>query len=298
MRRLIRWVVRIVAVLAAVIAAGIGYVYFKTSRQMAAVHHVAVPNIRIPSDPASIERGRYIAERVSMCTDCHGTDLGGKMVEDSFAMGRLAAPNLTRGKGGIGSRYTDADFVRTLVHGVRPDNRSVVFMPSADYQFTERALGELIAYVKSVPPVDREMPSLRVGPVARTLAVVAGFPLSPAAIIDHERVTFAEENTADDPAAEGDQLVSMAGCRGCHSQDLTGGGGPPPGASNITPVGIGHWTERDFITAVRDHKRPNGSTISDAMPRAYGSMSDDDLSHIFAFLKTVPAAGKRMKNQD
>jgi mono/diheme cytochrome c family protein len=297
MRRLFRWVVRIVAVLVAVVAGGLGYVYFKTSREMAAEYRVTVPAIAIPTDAASIERGRYIAERISMCTDCHGKDLGGKMVADNFAMGRLAAANLTRGKGGIGSRYTDADFVRVLVHGVRPDGRSVVFMPSADYQFTKRAIGELIAYVKSVPPVDREWPRPQAGPMARVLAVAAGFPLSPAALIDHEHATFAEEQTADDPAAQGAQLVAMAGCRGCHGPDLTGGGGPPPGASNITPTGISHYTQRDFVTAIREHKRPNGSTINDAMPRAYGEMSDPDLASIFAYLQTVPPAGKKSKNQ-
>jgi hypothetical protein len=78
---------------------------------------------------------------------------------------------------------------------------------------------------------------------------------------------------------------------------LKGGGGPPPGAANITPVGIGNWSEQDFFTALRDHKRPNGTAIDDAMPRGYGQMADEDLRKIFSFLKTVPAAGEKSKNQ-
>ncbi len=33
-----------------------------------------------------------------------------------------------------------------------------------------------------------------------------------------------------------------------------------PDAANLTPVGIGGWTEADFKTAIRDGRRPNGTT--------------------------------------
>ena len=99
------------------------------------------------------------------------------------------------------------------------------------------------------------------------------------------------------PIAAGDYLVSSAGCRGCHGQDLVGGGGPPPGGGNITPVGIGDWTEADFKHALREGKRPNGTTLAPQMPRAFGAMSDEDLSKVFAYLKTVPAKGTKTKNQ-
>jgi cytochrome c553 len=297
MRSVVRWLVRLVTVLVAAVLIFLGYVYVRTSRAMAATYQVTVPAVQIPADAAAIERGRYISERVSMCSDCHGKDLGGRIVEESFAMGRMSAPNLTRGKGGIGASYTDADYVRTLMHGVRPDGRSVLIMPSSEYRFSERSLADLIAYLKQVPPVDREMPKPTAGPLARVLAVVAGYHLIPAAIIDHERVSFAAEQTAENAVAYGAQLVAMGGCQACHLPDLTGGGGPPPGAGNITPVGIGDWTERDFVTALRQHTRPNGSAISETMPLAYGDMSDTDLAAIYAYLKTVPAAGKKTERQ-
>ena len=97
--------------------------------------------------------------------------------------------------------------------------------------------------------------------------------------------------------ATGKDLVSSAGCHACHGAQLTGGSGPPPGGSNITPVGIGGWSERDFVSALRTHRRPNGSAIDAAMPRAYGDMSDEDLARIYAFLRTVPPAGAKTANQ-
>jgi mono/diheme cytochrome c family protein len=170
-------------------------------------------------------------------------------------------------------------------------------MPSADYKFTEADLGAMVAYVRSVPPVDRELPSPSIGPFARTLSVVGNFPMFVAELIDHDNVKLATAADLSTPVAAGDYLVSTAGCRGCHGPELVGGGGPPPGASNITPVGLGGWTDHDFITAMRDHKRPNGTVIAVEMPRAYGQMSDDDLRKIFEYLKTLPAKGEKTKNQ-
>jgi len=297
MRALLRWTARILFLLIAALAGFVAYLYVVTNRQMAREYDVKIPAVAIPTDAASIDRGRYIATRVSMCTECHGADLGGKVVEENFAMGRLVATNLTSGRGGLGARYSNDDLIRAIVHGVRSDRRSVIFMPSSEFHFTEADLGALVAYMRSLPPVDRELPSSSIGPMARALTVLAGFPLTAASVIDHDRVALEAERDFADPVAAGDKLVAMGGCRGCHGPTLVGGGGPPPGASNITPAGIGEWTRDQFVTAIREHKRPNGTTILETMPRGYGQMSDADLHNIHAYLRTVPAAGTKRPNQ-
>lgn len=263
-----------------------GYVYAASSLLLSKAYAVTPPRISIPSDEASIARGRYLAETVALCSDCHGKDLGGRVLLDNPAMGRLVAPNLTRGRGGLTAAYSDQDLVRAMLHGVRRDGRSVVLMPAGTY--TESELAAIMAYVKSVPPVDREQPSGTVGPVTRALGLLGRFPIAPASTIDHAHVTFARAHDFRDPVRVGEHLVTTGGCRNCHGPDLAGGGGPPPGGSDITPSGMNGWTERDFITAIREHARPNGTTISEVMPRAYGEMSDADLRKIFEYLKTLP----------
>jgi len=298
MKRLLKWTLRLVIVLVLCIAALVGYVYYASGQVMSKTYTVTnVPAVSIPSDAASIARGKYLVEHVSMCTECHDKDLGGKIVQENFAFGRLVSANLTRGRGGLGANYSDQDFVRALLHGVRPDGRSVTFMPSASYRFTQADLSAIIAYVKSVPPVDREPPAMSVGPMARALGLFTDFPLAAASKIDHEHVAFTKIDNPADPVATGDYLLSTAGCRSCHGAGLIGGGGPPPGAANITPVGIGGWSEKDFLTALREHKRPNGTSIEEAMPRAYGQMAEEDLHKIFVYLKTVPPMGAKSKNQ-
>jgi mono/diheme cytochrome c family protein len=171
-------------------------------------------------------------------------------------------------------------------------------MPSNDFRFNEADAAAVIAYLRSIPPVDREQPAASIGPVARALSLFTAFPLVTASKIDHATVAFnAASGVGTDPVTAGKYLVASAGCHGCHGPELKGGGGPPPGAANITPVGIGNWSEQDFFTALREHKRPNGLTIDDAMPRGYGQMADEDLRKIFSYLKTVPPAGEKSKNQ-
>jgi mono/diheme cytochrome c family protein len=298
MKRLLTWTLRLVTLLVLAVCGLVGYIYYASGRQLARTYTVSVPPLTIPTDAASLARGKYLVEKVSMCVDCHAPDLGGQVMEDSFPMGRLVSANLTRGRGGIGATYSDEDLARALLHGVKKDGHSVIFMPSNDFRYNAADAAAVIAYLRSVPAVDRETPPMKIGPMARALGLFTAFPLLPATMIDHATVTFAAASpTTTDPVDAGRYLVASAGCYGCHGEQLKGGGGPPPGAANITPIGIGDWSEKDFFAALREHKRPNGTTIEEAMPRGYGQMADEDLRKIFTFLKSVPAAGEKSKNQ-
>jgi hypothetical protein len=68
-------------------------------------------------------------------------------------------------------------------------------------------------------------------------------------------------------------------------------------SANITPEGIGTWTEADFFKALREGMRPNGTAIdSTVMPiRLTREMTDQETKAIYMFLKTVPpkASGGR-----
>ena len=65
-----------------------------------------------------------------------------------------------------------------------------------------------------------------------------------------------------------------------------------PAAANLTPhaKGLGDWTEADFLRAMRDGKRPDGSDIdAEAMPwRAFGQASDAELHSVWLYLRSLP----------
>lgn len=232
--------------------------------------------------------------------DCHGQNLAGGPFIDDPAIGRIYAANLTAGNGGIAD-FTDIDWVRAIRHGVGPDNKPLLFMPSQEFYYLSDAdLGDLIAYLKSVPPVDGPEPDSSPGPLGRVLFLAGEFPLVPAELIDHD----APRPSAPSPGVtvEYGQYLAV-GCTGCHGTGFSGGpipGVPPewPPAANLTPSGeLATWTEVDFITTMRSGVTPDGRELnSDFMPwPTISRLTDDELKALWLFLQQLPAkeAGTR-----
>ena len=114
-----------------------------------------------PSTEAErIERGRYLAI-AGNCASCHtardGAFLaGGLRFETPF--GTLYSTNITPDPDtGIG-RWSEADFLASLRHGVRPDGEHLypAFPYTAFTKITDEDAAALFAYLRSVPPVRRE----------------------------------------------------------------------------------------------------------------------------------------------
>ena len=270
-------------------------VYVASEQRVNAKINIAAESIPVPTDSASVARGRHLARAISKCIVCHGEDLSGQVLVNDGAMGRWVPMNITAGKGGVGTKFTDADYVRAIRHGVAPDGRKLMMMPSREYvQLSAEDLGAIIAYVKSVPPVDKELPASTLGPVARALLTAHKIPLYDAEELDH--------SLAPPPALPigptmeyGHYLANVGGCTGCHGPGLSGGKiptGPPdwPPAANLTPTGIGtRYTEEKFFKALREGVKPEGTAINPAMPIASTKeMTDDEIHAVWAYLQTVP----------
>lgn len=277
--------------LVAVVASAVAVVYWKSGVLLKETHVVRVAPEVIPTDSAAIARGKHFAESRG-CLSCHGADLGGEKVIDDPAMGRLYGANITRGHGGLPADFSDEDFIRAIRHGVARDGRGLFLMPSTEFaHLSENDMGDLIAFVKSVPPVDRETVPVKVGPVARALLLAGKIKLA-ASEIDHANLT--PDVIAPAVTADYGRYVSVA-CTGCHSNNFSGGKidiGPPdwPPAANLTPHSSGHlskWTEKDFLTVIRTGTRPDGTSTNLVMPRAFGQMNDVELKAIWAFLQTL-----------
>lgn len=249
----------------------------------------------IPKDTASIARGRHLSRAISKCVECHGDDLGGQVVFDGLPMARVVAPNLTSGRGGIAGNRSDDDFLVAIRHGLGLGGRPLVLMPARNYwHMGDVDAASLIAYLRTLPPVDRELEPVKFGLVGRVLLLKGDLdPMFEAKGMDHiarRSVPPAADTTAD----YGRYLAEIGGCTGCHGPTLSGGslpGGPPDAipAANITPEGIGTWTEQDFFKALREGIRPNGSKIDSLMPvRLTREMTDLETKAIYLYLRTVP----------
>ena len=297
LKTILRWTAYSIGALLAVAVFATGSIYGFASYRIARTAEVPPDeHLVVESSAAQIERGRHVAGPLGKCGECHGPDLGGQVMIDDPMFGYVAAPNLTRGVGGVGMRLDERAIELALRHGVRPDGRSLLIMPAEDYQaMSDADVAALAAYIRQIPPVDRELPPPSVGPLARVLYVVAGLPLLSREGVDTARAHVAEAPPAGITVEYGRYVATVGGCTGCHGPGLSGGTlpGSPPGmkpASNITPAGIGSWTEADFLRALREGIRPGGTPIDPAMPVRYTkNMTDVELRAVWAYLQTVPA---------
>jgi mono/diheme cytochrome c family protein len=296
MKRTLRWAGlaggSVVLLLLFVLGGAIGF----TRSQQNRVYAFEVPPLHSTS-AASSEELLALGHRLVLvrgCADCHAPDLGGGIVLEDPAVGRLVASNLTGGQGGVGAAYSEADWVRAIRHGVGPDGRALVFMPSHEfYPIGDDDLAAMIAYMRSVPPVDRVLPHTRVGPVAALLHTAGKMPLLPARMIDH----LAQRPAAPNPGVTVEYGAYLAtGCIGCHGAGYAGGripGAPPgmPVPTNITPdvdTGIGSWSLPDFVRLLREGVRPDGTEVDPFMPVQFTrEFTDMELEAMWLYLQSV-----------
>ncbi|MGZ5251802.1 MAG: c-type cytochrome [Caldimonas sp.] len=254
---------------------------------------VAVAAVALPGDAAGLERGGYLF-RSRGCADCHGADGAGHVVIDDGKGMLVRAPNLTRGAGGVTAGYAPADWVRTIRHGVKPDGRPVIVMPSEEYnRFTDADLGALVAYVRQLPPRPGEGALVRLPLPVRALYAV-GLVRDAAEKIDH-RLAPAQAVAEGVNDAHGAYVAN--GCTGCHRADLSGGkiaGAPPdwPAAAQLAP-GAGSVMPRykdvgAFAAMLKTGKRPDGSAVSPVMPFvSLRELSDVDVQALHLHLSTM-----------
>jgi mono/diheme cytochrome c family protein len=269
-------------------------VYVRSKAAIDRVYAVEQPALRIPADSVSRLRGRHLVEGVMSCTECHAADLGGTLLIDAAPFMRLPAPNLTRGDHGMATQLGDGDWVGAIRHGVDPDGRALAVMPSRAYEHLSDAdLAAVIGYLKSLPPVSRELPARTFGPIARIMLARGKFPLFAAADIDHAAVRSVSSPVPGITVEYGRYLANIAGCTDCHGPGLSGGvvaAAPPdaPPASNITPAGIGRWTEADFARALREGIGSGGRRLNQLMPYRSLRLTDDELRAVWMFVRSVP----------
>lgn len=245
----------------------------------------------IPTDSVSLAIGKKWT--ISMCAECYGADLGGQMFIDDPMIGTLYAPNLTSGEGGIGY-YSDNNWLGALRHGVSATGRPLMIMPSQEYtKMRAEDVGGIIAYIKTVPPVDRTNGETAFKPFAKFLLSIGAFgDLFGADVIDHHAAI--PENVIDQtPFDRGEYLTSITGCKGCHGSDLSGmASGDPnsPPAANLTSGGnLASWSYNDFSEFLKSGNTKEGKIIDNKfMPwKAYGKLPDEELESIFTYLKSL-----------
>lgn len=293
-----RWLRRLayaIGTLVVLIAVLGGFVVMKSNSMLAKKYVPPNEPITVVSDSVTLARGEHLATVISKCVECHGNDFRGSVFVNDPALGLIVASNLTKGKGGVGDKYTDSQMAVAIRHGIKIDSTSALLMPSEEYQvLADEDVAAIIAYIRSKPPVDNELPKSALGPVGRALSVAGQLPINVAELVPLDRAHPATV-VRDTSLTYGTYLANAGGCTGCHGPGLSGGkipGTPPewPPASNITPKGIGHYTDAQLTEILRTGTRPDGSHVNDVMPWKYtAKMTDEELATTIKYLRSVPS---------
>lgn len=282
----------VVAGLVFALMAGVAvFGWLQADRKMSRRVEVPVQPVAVSTEAPAIERGRYLFNSRG-CAECHGADGGGHKAIDGGGL-LVVAPHISPGPGSLTATYRVEDWVRAIRHGVKPDGRPLMIMPSEDYnRLTDADVGALVAFVRQMPPVAGQAAVLQLPPPVRVFYGL-GLIQDAAAKIDHSLPPAAP--VPEGPTVEHGRYVAQM-CVGCHGAGYGGGkipGGPPdwPAAANLTPgpggAMAGYANADAFIAMMRSGKRPDGSPIAVMPFPSLSQLSDVDLRGLHAFLLTL-----------
>ena len=273
--------------------------------------------VTVAATPERLARGKYLAEHVSGCVDCHSTKdwskYSGPMIKGTEGRGgerfgggaapfTVYAKNITPAALG---EWTDGEIIRAVTAGVSKDGTPLFpVMPYPRYaRMAREDVEAIVAYVRTLPaiasaPPDREL-SFPMPLIVRTM------PATPS----HRPVP-----PKTDRVAYGEYIVNAAACTDCHTP-IDGQGQPLPGmefaggmeftpggvglvrAANITPdadSGIGAWSEAQFLEKFRAYRNMEPRTLEGDERRQgtempwtyYATMEDEDIRAMYAYLRS------------
>jgi hypothetical protein len=276
------------------------------------------PELKVDRSPEKVERGKYLANHVTLCVDCHSTrdwsKFSGPMIDGTIGKGgetfdqKFGFPGAYYSRNitpyGI-ARYTDGELYRVITTGVTREGRPMFpVMPYTHYgKMDPDDIYCIIAYIRSLESITNDVPPS-----------VSDFPMSIIINMIPKKAEPTKRPPAADIAAYGAYLVNASGCIECHTKDKQGqiipelafSGGRefkmPDGSvirsSNITPdvnTGIGAWTKDIFLNRFRTYadsgyhaptvEKGQFNTI---MPwTMYARMTEQDLAAIYNYLHNL-----------
>ncbi|GAL85136.1 cytochrome C [Sporocytophaga myxococcoides] len=286
---------------------------------------VALPNVgpapemKVDMSQERIERGKYLANHVSVCMDCHsGRDwnkFAGPMIEGTLGGGGEEFSQIFGFPGafyahnispiGLGD-WTDGEIFRAITSGVSKNGTALFpVMPHPAYgKMDEEDIKCIIAYLRTLKPVGKQAPKSK-----------ADFPMNFIINTIPQKPDFQKVPDTTDQIAYGKYIYTAAACTDCHTKQDNGskikgmedaGGfefplpyGGTVRSANITPdkeTGIGNWTEEQFVkrfkaysdSAARNMNVQEGR-FNTTMPwTMYAGMKEGDLKALYAYLKTIP----------
>ena len=258
------------------------------------------------------KRGEYLAKAAG-CVGCHTEEkegavpfAGGRALKTPF--GTFFGPNITPDKkAGIGS-WTEADFIRAMRQGDRPDGKN--YFPAFPYpsftKIVDADLRDLWAYLRALPPSaqpSKEHDLWFFFGWRWLVTVWKWFYFAPG--------PFANIAGLNDIANRGAYLVQALGhCSECHTprnflggpksdRFLAGGKGPDGKAvSNLTNLKKQSDKEiKDFLmTGLTAEGDVPAEAMGEVIKNTTSQLAPADLDAVIAYLRTLPPLPSEKKS--
>ncbi|GAB3992698.1 c-type cytochrome [Spirosoma daeguense] len=289
-RKLLKWMGIIVLTLVGIVLTGYFYIAHTISQRAEKTYSFTAQELPVSTDSSALNRGKHLVA-IKGCTECHGANMAGKIMEESPEVGLLAASNLTKGKGGLPANYSTADWVKALRHGIDRNGRPLLIMPSHETALLSgQDMAAIIAYCQQLPPVANVVPKTKPGPILNVMTYLDKVPLLPVEMIDHNRPLIAKADTSTG-IAQGKYLA--VACSGCHRPNLKGGDAIVPGQPPVPDItrrgALGKWSQEQFITTLRTGKTPGGHQLkNEDMPwKMTAEYSQKELVSLYQYLQSL-----------
>jgi mono/diheme cytochrome c family protein len=285
------------------------------------------PKIKIEITPERIERGKYLANSVTLCMDCHSTrdwtQFSGPLMEGTLGKGgelfdqkagfpgSYYAPNITPYNLG---KWSDGEIFRAITAGVSKDGRALFpVMPHPNYgKMDQEDIYSIIAYLRTLPAITNDVP-----------APSSDFPMNFIINTIPKKASLKPKPDTTNSVLYGQYVFTAASCGDCHTKqekgkpiegmELAGGfefvmpSGNVVKSKNITPdegTGIGLWTKNSFVNKFKAYStngyKPHttqGKDFNTVMPwMMYSKMTDTDLRALYDYLKTVKPVKNLIEN--
>jgi mono/diheme cytochrome c family protein len=252
------------------------------------------------------KRGEYLA-KAGGCVGCHTETrkdaqpyAGGRALKTPF--GTFYGPNITPDpKAGIGA-WSEADFLRAMREGKRPDGAN--YFPAFPYasftRISDADLRDLWAYLRSLKPSAQPSREHELGFFYRWRFLVTFWKW-----LFFEPGPLAADPTKSAPVNRGRYLVDALGhCGECHTpRNFLGGpktsrylGGAKLGddvnAPNITPTKLKKYGPAELKDILTSGLYPDGDvmgeTMSEVVKNTTSQLTAADLDALIAYLLSVP----------
>lgn len=199
-----RWIVRGLIALVAVLLLALVVVYGGSEWMMRRSYAAPLPRIAADHTPAGIAEGGRLASALG-CRGCHGPNGNGVLLADIPGVIHAATPPLAPAV----ARYSDAELARLIHHGIKRDGRGVYLMPIDGHaRVADEDVARIMGWLRTLKPSSADRTDhLSFGPMGRFAILTGGI---------RQEVIERPLAAAKRPADSGHYIAETV-CAGCHS---------------------------------------------------------------------------------